>query len=801
MFMGVRSLITAAVAIGALCSCGAGTTVGTGSTLPVGRASPTPGAGAGTTPTPASTPTATATATASPTPGTIASGSDAGPSPGPAILYAAPASPPQLVNTGIWAARPIMISGASAYRDGEYLYQDFLYDDHGANGNVADSNQTAEFQEDSLARYTGTYSYPTNPSYGGNAADLVEFRMKPTADATAFRITLNTMIDPSLYAFTIALGSSAASIAMPHGANVSEPAQMFVTAHGSTGDIINAATGQVVGTPTVSVDQAHRQVTVLVPYSVYDTRGNTALRVAEATGLWNNTTNAYLLPSMTSSAMVPGGAGTLANPPAFYNVAFRHTEPSVGANLAGQANSFTNWRDSVQATTLASGDLSSFSDTVDMTKLAAGANDDMNGQPQGVPTSGHMNRILPSHYEPFQGRAFSGCNGGGAICSPSYGSALEPYSVYVPAAPPPAAGYPLTPLLHSLSENYNQYANTNNESQFGSRDGGSIVFTTEARGADNWYYGLALAEVFEAWADLERNYPIDNNNVAMTGYSMGGYATFKLGVLYPDLFGTMQPTVGPTFIGTNAMEDGTANDTKAMFPALRNIPILSWNASADEFVQTNFAVEQEQALASDGLSFEWDLFAPADHLTLTLNDQYAPAAAFIATTKNNRNPPHVTYVRNPSMDAAAYDVVNDHAYWVSRIVERDTARVTGTIDIFSHGFGVGDPPISGAQPVSGTLTGGAVGAIAYTGFRQTYGAPPMEPVADALTVTATNISAATVTPSRAKIDCNATLAVTTDGPFTLTLAGCANGAHSFAKGRFFAAPRGAAPPPEKRRNH
>ena len=707
-----------------------------------------------------------------------------GPSPGPAILYAAAASPPPLSNTGIWVATPILISGASAYRQGEYLYQDFLYDDHGANGTVYDANQIMdEFYPNSLARYTGTYTYPTNPAYGFDAADLVEFRMKPTTNATAFRITLNTMLDPTLFAFTIGLGTSPTSIAMPHGANASEPAQVFVTVHGSSGDIVDAASGTVIGTPAVTVDQTRRQVTVLVPYGVYDTRGNTALRVAEATGLWNAASGTYLLPSVTSSATSPGGSGTLVNPPAFFNVAFRHTEPSVGASLPGQTNSFTNWRDNVQATALASGDLSSLSDTVDMTKLAAGVNDDMNGQPQGVPTSGHMNRILPSHFELFQGRNYIGCNGSSAICSPELGSALQPYAIYVPPAPAPPGGYPLTPLLHSLSENYNQYANTRNESQFGARDGGSIVYTTEGRGPDNWYYNLAEAEAFEAWADIARNYPINANNVAMTGYSMGGYATFKLGVLFPDLFGTMQPTVGPTFVGTDAVDDGTANDTKQMFGSLRNVPILSWHASADELVQTNFALEEEQSMAANGLNFEWDLFAPAEHLTLTLNDEYAPAAAFIATTHNNIDPPHVTYVRNPSMDSATYGAVADHAYWVSNIVERDTSKVTGTIDIFSHGYGIGDPPQSGPQPVAGTLTGGYLPALAYTGFKNTYGTPPLEPVADMLTITATNISAATVTPARAKVDCNATLGVTTDGTFTLTLAGCPGGVHSFIKGR------------------
>jgi hypothetical protein len=52
--------------------------------------------------------------------------------PGPAILYQPLKPAPQLTNTGIWRARPILVSGASAYRRGEFLYQDFLYDDHGA---------------------------------------------------------------------------------------------------------------------------------------------------------------------------------------------------------------------------------------------------------------------------------------------------------------------------------------------------------------------------------------------------------------------------------------------------------------------------------------------------------------------------------------------------------------------------------------------------------------------------------------------------------------------------------------------
>src|SRR3954449_6309753 len=60
--------------------------------------------------------------------------------PGPDSLYTPPADAPQLQNAEPWRASPILVSGASAYRAGEFLYQDFLYDDHGAAGIPDSSN-------------------------------------------------------------------------------------------------------------------------------------------------------------------------------------------------------------------------------------------------------------------------------------------------------------------------------------------------------------------------------------------------------------------------------------------------------------------------------------------------------------------------------------------------------------------------------------------------------------------------------------------------------------------------------------
>src|SRR3954466_11036780 len=187
-----------------------------------------------------------------------------GPRPGPDILYEPPATAPQLTNAGVWKAPPILVSGPTAYRDGEFVYQDFLYDDHGANGGQRDSGDPRA-NGDSFSAPNGPYTYPTDQKrYAQNAADLVEFRVKPLADATAFRITLNTMLDPTAAATTIAIGTSATPRQFPHGANATAPAQLFLTVHGDQADLVDAATrNKAAGpTPTATVDRERRQITV-----------------------------------------------------------------------------------------------------------------------------------------------------------------------------------------------------------------------------------------------------------------------------------------------------------------------------------------------------------------------------------------------------------------------------------------------------------------------------------------------------------------------------------------------------------
>jgi hypothetical protein len=224
--------------------------------------------------------------------GSAVAGVHAAPAPalplaGPAVLHEPPADAPQLQNRpgSGWRAKPLLVSGAAALVDGEYLYQGYLFDDHGGRG--AADPQDPWVSKFAFAAKAGTLTYPTDPAFVGNAADLVELRVRPTDDGTAIRVTLNSLVDPQRTAFTIAIGTSASTVPWPSGAGVSSPAQLFLTVHGSTAHLTQAASGlAVVPAPKVKVDVPRRQYDVRIPTATWDP-GSSVVRFAAGVGLWD----------------------------------------------------------------------------------------------------------------------------------------------------------------------------------------------------------------------------------------------------------------------------------------------------------------------------------------------------------------------------------------------------------------------------------------------------------------------------------------------------------------------------------
>jgi predicted esterase len=689
-----------------------------------------------------------------------------GPQPGPGILYAPPPRAPQLENTGVWTARPILISGASAYRDGEFLYQDWLYDDHGARA-ARDPQDPRRRTDEGASAPSGSYTYPTDPAYAGNAADLVELRVRALRRATAFRVTLNTLVDPDRVAFTIAIGGTPeVTRELPYGANTSSPADLFLTVHGGQGSLTDAVSGTQLAAPRVKVDLRRRQFTVQVAHADWDP-GAGSVRLSAGVGLWDRQQDRYLIPAASATPAAPGGAGGLARPSAIFNAAFRFQEPFQGPDFTVLTDA-TWWRDRIQGRALAQNDLGRFRAEVDFSKLIARVDDDLAGQPGGVPQDGPMNRILASRFETAQGIDFSTVCLGGTLpqsCKGEYRGRLQPYSIYVPHKPAPVGGYGLTLLLHSLDGTYNQYSISRNQSQYGERGEGSIVITPQARGPDGFYFDHAAADVFEVWADVARRYPLDPDWTAIAGYSMGGYGAYKLAAQFPDLFARAQTTVGPPGLGSA--------DTRPLLPSLRNVPVMIWAGSADELVPIADVRSVAQLLDDLGYRYTFFEFPATIHILLAFNDQYAPAADFLGSARVDRDPAHVTYAYNPALDFADAGTAAGHAYWLSDLTPRDPSANGGVAvaDVRSEGFGAGDPAASPTAVGSGLLTGG-IFPLPFVSRSKAWGAAPAAPVADRLVVGATNVASLTIDPRRARVTCDAQVVVASAEPVDVRLAGC-----------------------------
>src|SRR4051812_427411 len=684
--------------------------------------------------------------------------------PGPDILYAGPASAPQLENAPPWTASPILVSGAAAYSRGEYLYQDYIYDDHGAAG-VRDPQDPFDPATFLFSPKHGTLTYPTDSAFANNGADLVELRVKPHGDATEFRVTLNTLKDPARTAFTIALGSSATPLPWPSGAGVSSAAQLFLTVHGTTAELRDAATSALKSpAPTAGVDLRRRQFDVRVPHAAWDP-GTSAVRMAAGVGLWDTSANKYMTPAPTAGANTLGGAA--ASGAALFNLAFRFDEPKPVISSPGVANTIaeggvgeaadgTWWNEKSQADALASGDVSHFNAVVDFGKLAARQNDD-----SAVPKTGHFDRILASHYSFGQGVDHSkGCFVPAAeVCEGRFLGQLQPYAVYVPNKPQPRAGFGLTLLLHGLSANHNEFLNSHHAAELGDRGLGSITAAPYGRGPDGFYRDYPEDDFFEVWADVAQHYSLDPSRAALSGYSMGGIGTFKLIARWPDLFARGFPVVG----------DG--EDAQDQLRALRNVPIMFWNSGQDELVGAELYEPTRLALEDAGVRYDHWVFSPAGHITLGNNDEYGPAAAFLGDNRVDLDPPHVTYVVDPQNDGpAGAGLRTDHAYWLSDLRVRGSGR--GTVDALSHAFGVGDPKRLDLQTSAGTLNGGSHGPLPYVERKRDWGPAPSIAKANRLDVDAANISSATLAASRARLTCNADIRIHSDGPFSLRLADC-----------------------------
>ncbi len=677
-------------------------------------------------------------------------------------------------------------SGTGVLSGGASLWTDFLYDDHGPLGSPVGIVDNVKVS--SLAPVHGGFSYPAGPA-DNNGADIFRAAVGYTPSATYWRVDWNTLAsaDVPIAEWTVSTeGASPASTgAWPANAGLSSPGiQYALVVSAQHAQLLEAATGLAVpGVElTTEVNMNARSFIVRIPTSVLPVSGTWQVRLAS--GLANAAGTAFATVPPEDGG-IPGGTNA-------YNVTFRSykqegalvcpTEALPDSALApllqselgageGEVNHIpvvecaNTWMENDQANTLATGNVSKYALAVDWSQLAA-----RESTPEPLPT-GYSNRWYVTPLELGQGVVDAAEVN--TYTTPTYLGRVQPYAVYVPTTYNPAEPTPLTWVLHSLGANLNQYG-TDAPSQLEEEceDRNSICATTEGFSDGQWYFGPAQVDFWDVWHQLANSYDLDPDATVMSGYSMGGFASYKLALEYPDLFAQAMPLEGPVVCGekvaagvetaAGAGQCTSDGNTTPLIVNAKWIPYVMTYGLVDELVPFTGGVEQVEAFNDLNYRYYAVLYPAEDHLVFAVQNDFTPATSQLGHLERVHNPGSFTFTWYPDLDSPAQGIGPTGDYWVSGLSARSTTP--GELATVTASSGAIPEPTETPEHHVGT----AFGPTPAVTDSLTWTTGPAPPTSQLLQLNLTDVGALAVDTVSAGLTC-ATVDASTDGETELTL--------------------------------
>jgi predicted esterase len=168
---------------------------------------------------------------------------------------------------------------------------------------------------------------------------------------------------------------------------------------------------------------------------------------------------------------------------------------------------------------------------------------------------------------------------------------LQPYRIYVPSTYDKNKKYPLVMFLHGANCDEDTFMNAE-ILQPAAEDRGYIIASINGRGPFSSYRrdNGAEKDLFDVMALMQKYYNIDSDHIFLTGHSMGGMGTWRVGLDFRDRFAALAPMAG-----TRDMPD-----LEAKLASGRKIPILITTGGKDKGVPPAPAFEVYQKLKKAG---------------------------------------------------------------------------------------------------------------------------------------------------------------------------------------------------------
>jgi hypothetical protein len=308
---------------------------------------------------------------------------------------------------------------------------------------------------------------------------------------------------------------------------------------------------------------------------------------------------------------------------------------------------------------------------------------------------------------------------------------------------------------------------------------GSICVTPLGRGPDGWYYDEAEVDFWEVWNRVATSYRLDPLRTAISGYSMGGFGTYKLGNSYPDLFAASVPMAAAVWCDQTSANTRCAKNynTYEMLDNARWLPTSVFQGGVDEFGLVVDNSIMTQKLDDLGFRYRYEVYPSEGHNAWILLDNLGTAAQYLDGTVQP-DPGHVTYRWYPDLAVPKWGIGPTGAWWISGLESDAAPGALAEVDAVSLAHP--DPLVTvtkGAEPVA--LSDGTPG-VARTQQWQVGATPAAEP---AIHLTLTGVTAVTVDLTRAGLTGPGTVTVTSDRPVTVTLSrGKARSSHTLPAG-------------------
>ncbi len=158
-------------------------------------------------------------------------------------------------------------------------------------------------------------------------------------------------------------------------------------------------------------------------------------------------------------------------------------------------------------------------------------------------------------------------------------STLQPYMVYVPEDYDPGTTYPLLIYLHGSASDETNFTGLEHMIP-----DGFIGLAPYGRGTSNCYsWDNAQTDISEAIDAVCQSYSIDENNLLLTGFSMGGYGVYRTFHETPGRFKALgvfsgHPNIANKWSGTQQHPDFTKDEYLTGF---KDVPVFIFHGEQD----------------------------------------------------------------------------------------------------------------------------------------------------------------------------------------------------------------------------